>query len=763
MLALTAVAGSLAAAPSARAAAPLSPAKVVIVVGATHGATASYRSRADAAYAEARKHTSNVVKVYSPSATWSRVRAAAVGASVLIYFGHGNGWPSPYTYDPNYTTKDGFGLNYDNNGDGRLSDNENRYYGEPYVRTLDLAPNAIVMLHHLCYASGNSEPGHAQPTVTIARQRISNYAAGLLRSNAQAVLADGHRGPADYLRLLFTTHQTIESMWRTAPGSNGHVSSFRSTRTSGVRALMDPEATSSGFYRSLVTDPLLTTTAVTGVVDTSRHPTAMVVPGRAEVVRADAPLFPDAATAAVGAPEGGPTLPTGTRLGVTTRSTQVAFDGAALYEVHGLDDPDLAGLVRATDLAPRDSAAPRVVAVDPTAPVLSPNGDGVADRATLTARLSESADWRIRVRAAEGAVLHEATGTGNEPTVTWDGLVDGVPVADGTYDYVIDATDPWANTGSRSASLRVDTTGPSLTAVTPAEGTVPSFAPNGDGVREKVGLGATTSERGSIGVQVRDGDGTLVRSFSVAAAAAGPVTITWDGKATDGSAAPDGDYDVRLTPKDAVGNAGDPVARSVRVVALLGFVTSSKVVFHPHDRDPLARATRLSLTLRRPATVTWTIRNASGTVVTTLLDGAALPAGATARNYYGIAASGALLPPGRYTSFVAATDGVVASTQAAAFEMNAFAIRPSATSATRGRSITLSVVSAEALSTAPRVFVMQPGHATWAVTLTRVSSLTYKATLRLKTGGRAGTAAFRVQAADSGGRWQKTTLSLPLR
>nr|MBA3234545.1 hypothetical protein [Chloroflexota bacterium] len=85
--------------------------RVVIIVGATHGATASYRADADRAYAEAIKYTSNVVKVYSPYATWKKVKAAAVGASVIIYMGHGNGWPSPYTYDPEYTTKDGFGLN----------------------------------------------------------------------------------------------------------------------------------------------------------------------------------------------------------------------------------------------------------------------------------------------------------------------------------------------------------------------------------------------------------------------------------------------------------------------------------------------------------------------------------------------------------------------------------------------------------------------------------------------------------------------------
>ena len=159
--------------------------KVVIIVGATHGATAGNRADADRAYAEAIKYTSNVVKVYSPYATWAKVKAAAVGASVVVYLGHGNGWPSPYTYDPKYTTKDGFGLNA-TSGDG---DYNNKYYGEPYVATLDLAPNAVVILHHLCYASGNSEPGNPEPSVSVARQRVDNYAAGL----PQGRRIGGHR------------------------------------------------------------------------------------------------------------------------------------------------------------------------------------------------------------------------------------------------------------------------------------------------------------------------------------------------------------------------------------------------------------------------------------------------------------------------------------------------------------------------------------------------------------------------------------------
>jgi len=52
-------------------------AKVVIVVGATQGTTDQYRSMADAAAGVASQYTSNVVKVYSPNATWEAVQAAA--------------------------------------------------------------------------------------------------------------------------------------------------------------------------------------------------------------------------------------------------------------------------------------------------------------------------------------------------------------------------------------------------------------------------------------------------------------------------------------------------------------------------------------------------------------------------------------------------------------------------------------------------------------------------------------------------------------
>ena len=527
---------------------------------------------------------------------------------------------------------------------------------------------------------------------------------------------------------------------------------------------MDPEGTSTGFYRSLVTDPVLTTTMVTGTVDTSRHPTTLVVPGKAAVATEGAPLYPDVATAAAGIAGTGSPLPVGTRLRVVARSTTAAADGAALYEVEGLDDPDLDGVMRGPHLIARDSASPRILAVSPAAPLVSPNDDGRFETVELSSSLSELASWRFRVLDDADATIHELTGEGTHPTTTWDGLDSGgSPVADGTYTYRIDAVDPWTNAGSRTGSIRVDTAAPSLEIATPAADTETWFSPNGDGVRETAALTASTSEGGSVLVYVRNEAGDGVRSFSVSASATAPVAVTWDGKDNDGHVVPDGRYDVRLTPRDAAGNTGTGVTRAFGVAALLGSVGTSKTLFYPHDLDNLAVGTRLSFTLRRPATVTWTIRNAAGDPVVTLAQDEAMATGAVGRTFYGRRTDGSLLPTGRYTSHVSATDGVVSWSQAVGFEMNAFSVRPSATAATRGRSITVTAVSAESLDTTPRLYVTQPGKATWSVAMTRTTGLTYRATVTMRTGGSAGTVTFKVAALDANGVAQRSSVAIPLR
>ena len=174
-----------------RAAAPAG-AKVVIIVGATHGATAGYRADADRAYAEAIKYTSNVIKVYSPNATWAKVKAAVAGASIVIYFGHGNGWPSPYTYDPQYTTKDGFGLN----ADGR----RRRLQQQVLRRAVRSRPSTWRRTRSsssTTSATPRATPSRATPSRPSPSPASGSTTtrAGFLKAGARAVIADGHGGP----------------------------------------------------------------------------------------------------------------------------------------------------------------------------------------------------------------------------------------------------------------------------------------------------------------------------------------------------------------------------------------------------------------------------------------------------------------------------------------------------------------------------------------------------------------------------------------
>jgi hypothetical protein len=234
--------------------------KVVIVVGPAGSNTANYIYNAKRYASQARGYGATVVEIYSPNATWDRVKSAAQGAKVLIYLGHGNGSPSPYGAWSRYS-KDGMGLNKTANaGNANV-----KYWGEWYMQTyLRLAPNAVVILNRLCYASGNSEWGTANPTLSVAKQRIDNYGAGFLRTGAKAVFADGITSSSYILYSLFKTGRSIGSIFQSSPDWNGARDFvFASVRSPGNRAWSDPYAPSR-YYRSVIGNLSLTASTFRG-------------------------------------------------------------------------------------------------------------------------------------------------------------------------------------------------------------------------------------------------------------------------------------------------------------------------------------------------------------------------------------------------------------------------------------------------------------------------------------------------------------------
>ncbi|HLX34243.1 MAG TPA: hypothetical protein VKR30_03260 [Candidatus Limnocylindrales bacterium] len=407
--------------------------KVVIVVGAVGSVTSSFRTDADSIYATAIKYTPNVIKVYSPNATWDAVKAAATGASILVYLGHGYGYPSPYKPVLTTSVQDGMGLNqYANDGDSDL-----KYYGESVVSSqLRLAKNALVILDHACYSAGSSESGMAEPTIPVAKQRVDNFASGFLRAGARAVMADAADGNViAMIQSVFTTHQAIGDAWHNQYFANHHDIVWQPLRNPAYTADMDPDTLTTGFHRSLVGDFAMTTDEIVAGASaqhTNIAPSALVAPGAASVGSVAVDLSSDSALSA----------PTGASLtaGTTVRVTQLSGAAADVATLDG----KTTGWVDGAGLIPRDSTSPVLWSMD-GATTISPNFDGDHDSLNLVGWFSEPVTWSATISDPSSNVLKTITGTGDSAALTWVAVSNGTPAAAGDYGWAIHATDAWGN------------------------------------------------------------------------------------------------------------------------------------------------------------------------------------------------------------------------------------------------------------------------------------------------------------------------------
>ena len=439
--------------------------KVVIIVGPVGEYNSYYKNDANEIAAEALRYTPNVVKVYTPRATWARVKAAAQGANILVYLGHGNGWPSIYAPWQPYT-KDGFGLDPDAGADG----DTHVYYGEYHVaRDIRLAPNSVVLLYHLCYAAGSTSPGMAEGTFTQAKQRVDNFGAGFVAAGARAVLADSFPSQpvVNYIRQIFTTNRSVWSMFKADPTYHGHIRGpYPSVRTPGLRYALDPTySTPRGFYRSIVGDLSLTSTSIRSSpwARTDIPPADFTVPGAATVSDpTGAGLFDTAAEAADPNATPGSTLPVGTGVRLTAAEDPMA-DGTRIFAATTLDKT-ASGFLRASSLAPADSGAPRIWSLDRVS-LFSPNGDGLADEFSLGVRFSEPLDASLRIARPDGSLVEGLRLSGDVLRFDWDFTVDGVRIPDGDYTWRLTAADAWGNGSvSSTGAFRLDATRPRTTA-----------------------------------------------------------------------------------------------------------------------------------------------------------------------------------------------------------------------------------------------------------------------------------------------------------
>ena len=218
--------------------------KVAIIVGPTGSLTDTYRSRANQVADAARAAGATVTKAYSPRATWKNVVEAVQGANIIVYFGHGNGYPNPYSSTEWRDRANGWGLNRNtSNGDKDDWSRTMVYCGEKALRgtlgsgdgtaqrryctdgRLRPAPDFVMIYAQAHYAPGFGERYSRDDPRTPywkARQRVRNYSFPILRMGGSAFYAtaygDAHRLVA---RLLNNPSRTFGWAFRHGVGYDG--------------------------------------------------------------------------------------------------------------------------------------------------------------------------------------------------------------------------------------------------------------------------------------------------------------------------------------------------------------------------------------------------------------------------------------------------------------------------------------------------------------------------------------------------------------
>ncbi|HEX5039105.1 MAG TPA: Ig-like domain-containing protein [Candidatus Limnocylindria bacterium] len=230
----------LPAAPTVRAAAL----KVAIIVGPVGDMTDGYRSSADRVASAATAAGATVAKAYSPNATWSKVKTAVSGANVVVYFGHGNGFPNPYSTTENTDRVNGWGLNRTTtNGDADGWSTTLAYCGErALLGTLTSGDDAVRRTYcggtandgitpaagfTMIYAQAHYAPGFGErydeddplTTLSQAQQRVRHYSYPVLRLGARGYIATAY-GDADQIvtRVLTMRTTTFADIFRAGRG-----------------------------------------------------------------------------------------------------------------------------------------------------------------------------------------------------------------------------------------------------------------------------------------------------------------------------------------------------------------------------------------------------------------------------------------------------------------------------------------------------------------------------------------------------------------
>jgi len=179
--------------------------KVVIIVGPVGGGSiqTNYLNRGEQIADSVEAMGGTAVRVFSPNATWANARAAVNGANIIVYIGHGSGYPNPYGSTLLRDRTNGWGLNRiagadpaDPTGHGHNLSTQMVYCGEAALEGKALtsynaaycsggpitpALGFVMVYSNACYAPGAGETEETTPSSEgTALTRVAYYSRPIL-------------------------------------------------------------------------------------------------------------------------------------------------------------------------------------------------------------------------------------------------------------------------------------------------------------------------------------------------------------------------------------------------------------------------------------------------------------------------------------------------------------------------------------------------------------------------------------------------------
>jgi flagellar hook assembly protein FlgD len=261
-----------------------------------------------------------------------------------------------------------------------------------------------------------------------------------------------------------------------------------------------------------------------------------------------------------------------------------------------------------------DTVPPTLSAVQLSSPVVSPNGDRLADTVRLGFSVSETSSVVLVVRNAHGTAVRTLTPVtcrAGSAVLVWDGKASGAggleAAPDGVYSLTLKATDAAGNSTTVTRSVVVnDTIGhPRLS---PAW-----LSPNGDGVDDATKLSFRTTRSAKVTVSVSDTSGKVVRRVSLGTLAGGAHTWSWDGRGGAGAVLPDGTYALSVKAANTVGSVAVAVRAHVDTTPPSATWSSNTVTMKFGRTVRLGY--RVSDALSPRASVTLVVTSAAGKLV----------------------------------------------------------------------------------------------------------------------------------------------------